>query len=136
MGYAATVVSILPSMEVLSRKAPVWCLPNACRHKAGMLLQPTNSSNPLKLLTQTGSEAILVLELDKTKVVGEACLRERALSASIMRWRADLTPECQRHIERLGRLERRERRLWCVKDSAKQIGLLLGSRSLGTRGTS
>ena len=55
MGYAATVVSILPSMEVLSRKAPVWCLPNACRHKAGMLLQPTNSSNPLKLLTQTGS---------------------------------------------------------------------------------
>jgi len=56
MGYAATVVSILPSMEVLSRKAPVWCLPNACRHKAGMLLQPTNSSNPLKLLTQTGSK--------------------------------------------------------------------------------
>ena len=58
MGYAATVVSILPSMEVLSRKAPVWCLPNACRHKAGMLLQPTNSSNPLKWLTQTGSNAL------------------------------------------------------------------------------
>src|SRR5689334_18076704 len=38
--YAATVVSILPSVEVLSRRASVWCLPNACRHKSGMLLHP------------------------------------------------------------------------------------------------
>src|SRR5947209_20503974 len=56
MSYAATVVSVLPSVEVLSRKAPAWCLPNACLHRGSVLLPPTFPINPLKLLTQTGSK--------------------------------------------------------------------------------
>ena len=47
--YAAIVVSILPSVDVLNRKALVWCLPNACRHKASMLLQPTLSYQPIEI---------------------------------------------------------------------------------------
>ena len=39
-GYAATRLSILPSAEVRSRKAPVWCLPNACLHRSGASLPP------------------------------------------------------------------------------------------------
>ena len=41
IAYVAAAVSILPSVEVLSRKAPVWCLPNACWRTDGTLF-PTN----------------------------------------------------------------------------------------------
>src|SRR5205085_2274961 len=49
MSYAATVVSVLPSVEVLSRKAPAWCLPNACVHRGSVLLPPNLSHQPVEI---------------------------------------------------------------------------------------
>src|SRR3954451_19908379 len=49
MGYAATVVSVLPSVEVLSRKAPAWCLPNACLHRGSVLLPPNLSHQLIEI---------------------------------------------------------------------------------------
>src|SRR3954449_12893996 len=49
MSYAAIIVSILPSVEVLSRKAPVWCLPNACPHRGSALLPPNLSYQPIEI---------------------------------------------------------------------------------------
>src|SRR3954447_20919908 len=61
MSYAAIIVSILPSVEVLSRKAPVWCLPNACPHRGSALLPPNLSYQPIEItysnrLSEFGSE--------------------------------------------------------------------------------
>src|SRR3954463_5026339 len=49
MSYAAIIVSILPSVEVLSRKAPVWYLPNACPHRGSALLPPNLSYQPIEI---------------------------------------------------------------------------------------
>jgi len=49
MIYAATIVSTLPSLEVLSRKVPVWCLPNACLHRGGALLSTSVSCQPIEI---------------------------------------------------------------------------------------
>jgi Resolvase, N terminal domain len=49
MGYVAPVVSILSSVEVLGRKALVWCLPNACLHRGGTLLPPNFSHQPIEI---------------------------------------------------------------------------------------
>src|SRR3954451_18198772 len=47
--YTNAAVSILLSVEVLSRKAPVRCLPNACLRRGGALLSPNLFYQPIEI---------------------------------------------------------------------------------------
>src|SRR3954452_14751687 len=47
--YTNAAVSILLSVEVLSQKAPVRCLPNACLRRGGALLSPNLFYQPIEI---------------------------------------------------------------------------------------
>src|SRR3954451_3778819 len=56
--YTNAAVSILLSVEVLSRKAPVRCLPNACLRRGGALLSPNLFYQPIEIVYSNRLSAV------------------------------------------------------------------------------